>query len=317
MSYSFYVEAGAPPEYRDVLEALPEVETSSGPAEELEGPWEPGHVLAVWTRGWSTRPVELAWSDGTFSARILACACAEDYDLALDAVCHVADMIGAEVESEEGVRFAPDARTEHYGADWILPHVSSMVTTVIAHARETDGWVTMPGTTRDFHIGPRLAEEIGKGSAHAQEEALFARMRALFYPDEERLYAANVLSVTLDDGSHFTTTALAPGVGYVFPPVDYLTILATDPFEIPFAALPEIVGEDEVVWMDEACPSIAAIDDDEWDAFEAKARAHAVDPRGRKSLPHIGPEAPAPTFPWALVLAVLLAIGVVIWVLTR
>lgn len=317
MSYSFYVETGAAPRYADVLGALPDVETSSGPAEELEGTWEPGHVLAVWQHGWSTRPVELAYEDGRFSARILACACAEDYQLALDAVCHVADRMKVEVESEEGVRFRPGQRSEDYGLAWIRPHVASMITAVLAHARDADGWVTMPGTTRDFHLGPRLAREIGEGTPEEQEEALFAKMRALFYPDEEKVYAANVLSVAMDDGTRFTTTALAPGVAYVFPPVDYLTVLAPEPFEIPFSSLTEILGEDAVTWMDEACPAIPAIEGEDWAIFEEKARGHAVDPRGRKSLPHIGPEAPAPGLPWGLILGLLLAVAVVIWVLTR
>lgn len=317
MSYSFYVDAGRAPRYEDVLGALPDLDTPAGDVEELEGPWEPGHVLAVWRPGVSTRPVELAFEGSTFSARVLACSCAEDYELALDAVCHVARTVGAEVESEEGVRFAPSDRGAHYGRAWIDPHVASMVTTVLAQAADADGYLTMPGPTRDFHVGPRVAGEIGDGSPEAQRDALFAKMRALFYPDPEEVYAANVLSVTTDDGTRFTTTALAPGVSYLFPPVDYLTILGRDPFEIRFASLPEVVGEDRVTWMDEVCPAIEAVGEDDWPAMEARAREHAVDPRGRQSLPGAAPPPAAEGLPWGLIAGVLLALAVVIWVLTR
>ena len=54
----------------------------------------------------------------------------------------------------------------------------------------------------------------------------------------------------------------------------------------------------------------------------ARAREHAVDPRGRQSQPQPAPRAPAAPaeaegVPWGLVVAVLIALGVVAWVLSR
>ncbi len=323
MSHSFYVELGSAPAYEEVLAALGEIETAAGDPADLDGPWEAGHVLQVWRPGVSTRAVELAFEEGRFSARVLACSCREDYALALDAVCRVAAAAGAEIESEEGLRFAPAARDEAHGPEWIERHVGSMVDAVLVQARDLEGdWLSMRGPTREFHLGPRLAGEILSAPREAQRGLLFDKMRALFYPDEEELYAANALSVSAPGGKPFTTTALAPGVPYVFPPVDYLTILGSEPFEIPFDALIEVLGPDAITWMDEACPRIAAIEPEDFPAFEERARAHRVDPRDRASLPTPPPRVSVPAepeaaIPWGLLIGVLLAVAVVIYALTR
>ena len=239
--------------------------------------------------------------------------------------CGVARAAGVEVESEEGIRFTHAEREATHGADWIARHVDSMVTSVIAHTRSLDeGYITMPGTTRDFHLGPRVLAEIDEGDVAAQREALFAKMRALFYPDPEEVYPANVLSVTRDDGSRVTLTAFARDVPYIFPPVQYLTVLDDEPFEIPFDALEAVVGEDRIVWMDEVCPAVEAIGPLEWPAVVALARAHAVDAMARRPstpaerISH-APDQPKDSggVPWGLVIGVLIAFAVVAYVLSR
>ncbi len=312
VSYSFYVELGETPRYEDVFGASSvELETGDGYADELVGRWEAGHVLPVWRPGISTRPIELAFEGGRFSMRLLACSCPEDYRLGLDLVCAVAERAGVEVESEEGVRFAPEERDAHYGDDWIQQHVDSMVSAVLAQVRGFEGQMTLPGTTCDFHIGPRFAATLDDG------DALFAAMRARFYPNEEEVYVANALCITLDDGSSFTTTALAPGAAYVFPQVDYLTVFGQEPFAIPFDALEEILGADAITWVDEVTSRIDAIEGDAWEAFEKEALAHAVDPSGRASLSASAPPAEAQSPLWGLIVGVLLVVAVALWFLIR
>ena len=331
MSYSFYVHLDAPPTYEDALAGAADLETSEGPADELAGPWKDGHLLAVWQHGVSTRPIELAWERGAFSARILACSCAEDYAIALDVVCAVADQAGVEIESEEGVTFAPKDREEHYGRAWIEPHVRSMVTMIAAGVgspEERDQVATMPGPTRDFHIGPRVRSELAAIDDHdALADALFAKMRAVFYPDEERYYGATIMGLRLDDGAEITVTALGPGVGYVLPPVEYLAIIDEPPFEIPFAALPELLGEDAITWIDDETPRFEAIDGAAWDDFVARARERAVDLglHGDGPAPSSGGFAPdrarsaddGARFPLGLVIGLLLALLFAVWLILR
>lgn len=326
MSYSFYVECPRAPTYESVLRSFAfELDTDEGFADELEGPWEEGHILAVWQHGVSTRPIELAWQERKFSARILACSCGEDYDLALDAVCFVAEDMGAEVESEEGVRFTPATVDEHYGPEWIDEHVDSMVSYIVRHDEyQGTEHSTMPGTTADFHVGRRVTAELR--AAEDPAALLFDKMRARFYPDEERYYRANVLAVTKDDGTELTATALMPGVGYVFPPVQYFTVLADPPFEMPFEALEMALGADAITWMDEVSPRIEAIGPDAWPAFEAEARKHATDMLGigggdggapeRKPEPGSTELEPA-GIPTALIVGLAIAVIVVLYLVFR
>lgn len=323
MSYSFHVELDAPPRYEEVLGVTAvELDTAEGLADDLPpGPWAEGHVLAVWQHETSTRPIELSWEDGAFGVRILACSCPEDYELGLELVCEVARAADAEIESEDSVRFAPDDRAEHYGPAWIEDHIRANVAVAVMQAEEAaaDGGVLqLPGPTASFHFGQRVLDAIDDADADDAHEALFTQMRSLFYFDDERYYRANAMVAKFEDGREIILTALAPGVAYVFPPVEYLAVLAEPSFEIRRADLPELLGDSSVTWLDDSHMQIDALEGAEWQAFVERARAKAVQtglpPRDAPAAR--GSQGSRP-LPWTTIGLGLLLVGLLLWFLSR
>ena len=279
MSCYFWAEPQTAPTYQAVLEGI-ETDDLSSIDDELEdgdGPWVDGHTVYIWRDGISTRPISLTWEDGQFSARILAASCREDYRLAVDAVCTVASEAGVDVESEDGGRFAPEDREVNYGDAWIDDHVRTMVMMMLA---KTEGDSEPPmshlsGPTRTFYLGPRTRARLDGLDAADRQAALFEAMRTVFYPDENEVFAANVMVRDLPDGTHMTGTAWGPGVTYHFPTVDELMLFNDPPVFFPFAKLETLVGSDGLRWIDDATVRIKAVPQAQWEAFVERAIAIA------------------------------------------
>lgn len=278
MSYTFSAALAEPPTYEEVFAALPpDVRCGSVDPDELGGPMDEDQILHVYAWGVSTRSVELAWQRGSFSVRILACSCAEDYRMALECIAAVARAGGADIVSEEGTRFSPDEWEADYGDEWIVPHVRSMIDAMFMIEPEATG--TMPGPTREFHLGPRTRRAVDAEAARTGDRvgALFSRMRELFYPSEDAYYAANAMRVTTKDGTAYTATAWMPQIGYLFPKVDYLLVPdGDDMLHVPFDALEELAGRERVRWIDEERPLVEPIEPFELDTFTARCRALAA-----------------------------------------
>ena len=274
MSYTFSVEATQPPRYEDALAATAcNLETGNDDDDDFRGPWQEGHIVPVWQHGVTTRAIELAWEEGIFSARILAIACAEDYNIALDIICAVAEKEQTEVEPEDGEPFAPRNREAHFGANWIDSRVDSMVSAVLAQARQTRSKMSvLPGPPRDFHIGPRVLAAIDTRSSGTERDALFEKMRAVLYPDDERYYTASIMAVTLDDDSEITLSAFGPGLGYLLPDVHLIALVAEPEVFLPREALLELLSERQFAWLDDDWLRVEPVDDADWDAFVERAR---------------------------------------------
>ena len=64
-----------------------------------------------------------------------------------------------------------------------------------------------------------------------------------------------------------------PGVDYVFPKVEYLSLIADDLVHIPMSAAEKLT---DVTYLDECQLIVNAIPDEEWESFLSRARAFAV-----------------------------------------
>ena len=217
MSHTFWTERNQAPTYEFVLSVLErevdELTSLDGELEEGEGPWAEGHRVYIWQDGVSTRPIGLSWEDGEFSARILALSCPEDYRLALDAVCAVAQEANTKVQSEDGDEFAPEDREQDYGSAWIDEHVTVMIRMMLAKRpdEETPATNYISGPTRTFELGPRMQARLEGLDETTRQKKLFEAMRALFYPDTVGAYGPSVFVRPGPDGGKITYTAWGPG----------------------------------------------------------------------------------------------------------
>src|SRR5262249_60340040 len=106
-----------------------------------------------------------------------------------------------------------------------------------------------------------------------------AAMRRLQYVDsEEDCYAASTMAVRdKSSGREFTLAAWAPGVRYLFPPVEYLALVTADQLLVPHDCLAELAGS-RLRWLDEKHALVEEIPDEEWDAVVARARQYEAHP---------------------------------------
>ena len=278
MSYSFYVRAPRPRwSIVDAL-SLPDLRCVEDAPTDRDAQWPAGY-FHFYREGISTRSVEVAWEDGTFSARVMTCSAGEEYELALSLACVIARAAGSQVEPEEGGSFSPDDALRVFGAEWVEQMVASGFRALSAIA-EREGEVQLSGPRRPFVMGPRTLRELRAGAS----ETLFglrtlAAMRRLQYIDtEEDYFAASVMAVRdKASGNEFTLAAWAPGVRYLFPPVEYLALVAADQILVPHARLDALAGP-RLRWLDEKHALVEEIPDEQWDALVATARQYEAHP---------------------------------------
>jgi len=278
MSYSFYVRAPRP-RWSDVTEALGFVDLRCIEDAPLgNAPWPDGY-FHFYREGISTRSVEVCWENGSFQARIMSCSTSEEYELALAMICQVSRLAGANIRSEEGVEFSPDDASRVFGADWIEWMVAAGFRSLAAIA-ESQGEVSLSGPRRPFVMGPRLLAELRAGAS----ETLFglrtlATMRRLQYVDtEEDYFAASTMAVRdKSTGREFTLAAWAPGVRYLFGPVEFLALVTADQLLVPYERLAELAGT-RLRWLDEKHALVEEIPDEDWDTLVARAREYEAHP---------------------------------------
>jgi hypothetical protein len=278
MSYSFYVRAPRP-RWSDVTEGLGFADLRCVEDAPLRTPAWPDGFFHFYREGISTRSVEVCWENGSFQTRVMTCSTAEEYELALAMVCRVASIARANIRSEEGVEFAPEDAGRVFGPDWVEQMVGSGFRALAAIA-EREGEVHLSGPRRPFVMGPRLLSELRAGAS----ETLFglrtlAAMRRLQYVDtEEDYFAASTMAVRdKSSGREFTLAAWAPGVRYLFGPVEYLALVTADQLLVPYERLAELAGP-RLRWLDEQHALVEEIPDEEWDALVARARQYEAHP---------------------------------------
>lgn len=292
MSYSFYAHGEAPD--FDLLRTYPEPLFVDGmePGAHPMGRFQDGEVLHVYRHGVTTRSVEIAYEHGAFSARVLTLACAEDYRIALHLVCEAARRVGGQVESEEGVRFAPDEVDAHYGPAWIAQHIAQLVDMTALMARE-HGEISMLGAGAQIHLDPATLDRVFAGIEEplARAEALFALFREVNYPPQP-YYPANPLRLSLQDGSAQTLVSCAPTVAYQFPRADVAAVQAGEGMMlIPWESFCEIA---RVVPVDAATVRMEAVTEAQWPALLERLRPHRLDQGGEADEPPHRPQEAAP-----------------------
>jgi hypothetical protein len=278
MSYSFYVRAPRP-RWSVVTDALALADLRCIEEAPLGSASWPDGYFHFYREGISTRSVEVCWENGSFQTRVMTCSTAEEYELALAMVCHVARAAGANVVPEEGGELAPEDVARVFGAEWIEWMVAAGFRSLAAIA-ERQGEVSLSGPRRPFVMGPRLLAELRAGAS----DTLFgvrtlAAMRRLQYVDtEEDYFAASTMAVRdKSTGREFTLAAWAPGVRYLFPPVEYLALVTADQLLVPHERLAELAGP-RLRWLDENHALVEEVPDEEWDAVVARARQYEAHP---------------------------------------
>lgn len=279
MSFSFYVDAPAPPSFSALVDALREPSWACIEDAPPDDRFPPGYCFHPYLRGRSARGIELCHDEGRFQVRVLTCSSRADYELALHVVRTTAHLSGGLVQPERAEPMPLDRIEAEYGDAWIDERVRSGPDAILAMVERNGQTFTLSGARRDVHVGPRFAAELRSrpGDMTAGEQLIAAMIR-IQYVDEEAWYPANAFRVTpkgKGEDESFTMAVWAPDVAYLMPSVQ-LFALPTDDGEIlvPFEAGPELAGE-RWTFLDERTALVEAIPQREWEAFVAKARAHA------------------------------------------
>lgn len=272
MSYSFYAPSPAP--NLDVLTTWPggllceEIDVDG-----FSGPMQDGQILHVYQPGVTTRSVELAYERGAFQARVLTLACHEDYQLALHLTCEVARRAGSQVESEEGVQFAPEAVDAHYGPAWVDDHVCNLVRSTVAMVQQ-HGTLMMSGANCTVTLDRPTLDRVLAGATepHVQAERLFQLFRDVSFPDDA-WFKASVMAVTLKDASQSQVTLVVwgPGVQYQLPKADLLALVTDQQILVPWDQLADLAG-DRLTWVDGATARLLPFPERDWPALVERAQ---------------------------------------------
>jgi hypothetical protein len=230
--------------------------------------------------GVSTRGVEVGYSEGQLSVRFLLLSSPEDYDLGFTILEQVAPRMGGMVQAEDGDPIPIESLRTEYGTEWI----DSMLAVHAKHCMQQDlapGHVmSIQGPVRTVFFGARLRAELARGAADTLVDRMLERIRYIQYIDlDDGCYVANVMRVAPPGRESFTTTAWAPQVPYLFPKVDFLTMLrgAGAHITVPYEAVLELAGE-RARYLDDEQIHVEAIDGEDWDAMFARAQKLCVDP---------------------------------------
>src|SRR5687767_6102130 len=121
-----------------------------------------GAVCHPFLVGSGARGIELAYEDGRMQVRIMTCSSRADHELALAVVKYLARK-GPHVlvtpEDADEMSYADVAK--RYGDGWIAEQVEVGTRYPLSLAAEGQT-ITLGGSRRDFHLGPRLHAELVK-----------------------------------------------------------------------------------------------------------------------------------------------------------
>ena len=279
MSYSFYMATKVAPDFHALLAALPHdaIECDDIDFYPPLGEGFPEDVyFHFYLRGISTRAVEVGFHEGALQVRIMTCSCREDYELAFSFVKEVAATYDAMIEPEDREPLAL-AQFDFEFEGWVDEMVKSGATLLPRLIENPDFStpLTLPGPRREFHFGERVSAELGDPDAPDFADRLFEKIRSVrYFDDDEFYYHANVMQIEYKESGETTSIAVwGPGVDYVFPKVEYLSLIADDLVHIPMSAAEKLT---DVTYLDECQLIVNAIPDEEWESFLSRARAFAV-----------------------------------------
>lgn len=211
----------------------------------------------------STRGLGLSVEGGRFTITVPTLACPEERDLAWLLAAEVARDAGDEIEVD-GVRVDAADLPRHGGPSDVV--FARDCAEIAAHARRAV--ITLPGPNRDFHVGPRLVQELGTDPA-----AWASVMRRVQYgavddaPREKRSSERGSLSVVAVEPN--TTAVLAWSDLVAFGPDD-------DALVVPFSRFVELAAG-RAIALDERNVVIGALTHAEWDALLERALPYAID----------------------------------------
>jgi hypothetical protein len=231
----------------------------------------------------STRGLGLTVEAGRFTITIPTLACAEDRDLAFLLAAEVAQAVEDAWELD-GVS-VPNSHLIP------LPGASAVAFTndcAEVEQRARNAVITLPGPNRDFHVGPRLVDDLGTDPA-----AWASAMRRVQYGIVEEAPRERRGS----DHGNVSVVAVQPGTTAV---LSWSDLVALGPDEdalvVPFARFVELTAGRSVP-LDERSVVIGALSHAEWDSLLERARPFALD-----DLVHT-PASSHPTLPMAMQMA--------------
>lgn len=273
MSYVMSVSTEAPPDLTTVLRALGDDVRVAGETPERGWPVGPFNLRRA---GVSTRGVEVLRDASSVSARMLAWASPEDWQLAFETLV-AAGGASATIEGEDGTRAIGAEAARHFAEVMASETAAAFATISALVAAGTS--VELPGPVRHVHMGPRMLRDCG-GDAGAVLEAI---RRVQHIEDEGfELVAygdlASRLGLGVDIGGF---SVWDPTVSQAFEPAPVLGVACVEPGLYIATESAQAVAGDRFTWLDERHFAIRATPPEELPALIARACEVRVDLHAR------------------------------------
>jgi hypothetical protein len=241
----------------------------------VEPPWPlPEGAWYVYRDRISTRTTKIERQSARLQVTIAAGACDEDRRLALAIVRRTAPA-GATVIADLFGDVTLDELDAYLDETWNAAQLASAARVAIHLARE-QGFVDMPGPTRDVRVGPRVVAELEAIDESERGERLQAIMRRVLWPDP-RYESAALFRTTSPGGKDKRFAILLPERACILPACDCLALEdEAGPFLIPRAALDALPVS--AAYLDDGNQLVERIAASEWSTLCREARARAVPP---------------------------------------
>jgi len=298
MSYSFFVRVAEAPKRAIVLDAArsadPDAQAVPATAqrkdvggsmvldfahsdEELDvrRALSEGGYLNLYVPRKSAAGIEVGWdAERGVEIRVMALSSREDYTFAIDLAKVLAVRSNAQVETEDGERFPPQALGLSFGDEWVGERIDAGVR--LATSLEESSFIQTP--LRPFYLGPDVRDRlVARTDA---KEALMQQLRLLvaighgggeFTPSKILEYGDEIGKASAWD----------PGQSYLFHPVDHLTLMrhtasGHDVFLVPWTQLPKLAGK-HLERLDEKQVLISSIPVAELSDLYREAKSVAVE----------------------------------------
>ena len=285
MSYSFYIPTDYPNTFSELFAAFPRlsIEGEEIPSDDR---FALDYYYHVYEDFVSVRSLELGLgsseggdSKSVFSVRIMTAASIEDYKLALDITLYIAGLAGAKIQGEDSDALDLDALEAHFDNDWIERMSQSGPTALRSMLKSGDyaGPFELSGTRRPFYFGMQSLTRIDSEDEATFVENYFELARRVQYIDDnESVFAATKMQMRNEDPEKACIFSVwGPGVDYLFPDVDFVSVLSEDILIIPIGVLDVFT---KVEFIDDRHRTAEKVDDDKWDAVIERARALKIDP---------------------------------------
>lgn len=285
MSYSFYIPTISAPIFSALFDVFPQLclEGENRPEDDR---FVAEYFYYVYEDLVSIRSLEIglnpAGDDGSksvFSVRIMTASGLEDYQLAIKIAEYVAGLANAKIEGEDCQPLDPAAFRAHFDQDWIDRMVNSGPTALrsMLKSGEYAGPFTLSGTRRPFYFGVDSLEKIETKDEKAFLESYFELARRVQYiDDEESTFAATKMQMRNEDPEKACVFSVwGPGLDYLFPDVDFVSVLSEEVIIIPIGMLDVFT---KVEFLDDRHRLVEKTEDHKWDDIIDQARAIKIDP---------------------------------------